>query len=652
MQRMYGRSAALKISLFRNLCVGFLRRCRRGPAHSERRLLAVPAVALSVLVTAQPVWAQAFSAEDVRRYNVGPVNAPAYLAGFDSATLKTRPRCVRARAGLVDGPAVPANSEFRYISSVDEIFSQQQLAVGARVAVKYMGVGASVDTRYSQIETSSRRFENGAIYGYFERVEPIRFRSAPRIRFTPEGRRLHDEAVLSRNMAAFYAACGDEIIVGRQRASYAQVIGTLRFEEGMDESQESLAVEASVKVATGVLNVSASASVEQDQHLREAFSRTEVRTQTTFTGNPVGCEAPSQTLESAGAFFACFTAQDDRLTSDLHAIYTVRYQDVINGFGTLPDLDVAEDREEDVRRILNALSLHELALLEIDGRNDGQEAILRKDYRQLVARFVAEGGCLARFGPYCENMVTRLRTHPVASRQNARALVDQMLTLNRRCNEPTAADITAWPMVSGRGFLGCRRCGIGLQPVFLDGRNGQCGLPIDPPEANVVRFYASDLTRRALIAGGSDSGGPSEQDVYMSHCRASGEGCGTPAANAVCEARGFDKMRRFFTARYPQTIHMDGTFCSQQHENTQLIPKTCRVFAMLDCACPPQHQAVGRACVFVPDAVVGVAIEFQHDPNPSEEESGTLGLRAVPGAAQTRPLMIFEGIRLPAQSDN
>ncbi|MFX0540860.1 hypothetical protein ACEWPM_003885 [Roseovarius sp. S4756] len=604
-----------------------------------------------MICAATSASAQAFAADDVRRYNLGQVNAPAYLAGFDSATLRTRPRCARARNDFVDSPSNPANSEFRYISSVDEIFSQQKLAVGARVAVKYMGVGASVDTRYSQIETSSRRFENGAIYGYFERVEPIRFLSAPRIRLTERGRRLHDEAVLARNMAAFFSECGDELIVGRQKASYAQVIGTYTFQEGMSEMEKSLAVEASVKVATGVLNVSASAGVEEDQHLREAFARTEVLTDTIFTGNPIGCGAPSQTLESAGEFFSCFTAQDDRLTSDLHAVYTVRYQDVIDGFGTLPDLDIAEDRENDVRRILNGLSLHELALLEIVGRNDGQEALLHKDHARMVTRFVREGGCLTRFGPYCENLLVRLRTHPPATRANARALVEKMLQLNRRCTETGAADVTAWPLVSGRGFLGCRRCGIGLSPIFIDGRNAQCGLPIAPPEDNVVRYFAKDLTREAMVPGGSDSGGASLRDVYLSTCASAGEDCGTPRANAICAEKGFERMRRYQAARYPLTLYGDGRLCSQTAQDTQLTPQVCRTFAMLDCACPPGHQAVGRSCVFVPEAAEGVAIEFHNDPDPDEQDSD-LGLTAVPGAAEVQPLMIFEGIRLPAQPED
>ncbi|MHA6325898.1 hypothetical protein [Roseivivax sp. CAU 1753] len=595
--------------------------------------LCLPATAMS----------QAFSADDMQRYNIDAENVPAFLAGFSSASLRTQPRCARAADQYTRGSADPASSEFRYITSVDEIFSEQQLSVGAKVAVKYMGVGGSVDVRYAEIERQSRNFEDGAIYGYFERVSPIRMLSAPRIRLNARGREVHDAAVRAGRMQIFFDACGDELIVGKQRASFVQVIGTLKMASGMNETERSQAVTAALEVATGALDVRAETTVAQDSHLIEAYKRTDINVSVKHTGES-GCALPSLQLTDAGDFFSCFRSADFAERSDLHAIYTVRYIDVIDGFGELDGAAMAHDRHDDLNRILNAFQLLEMTLLELKNRDTDQFLQVREDYRNSTAQFVREKGCLTVFTPGCENLLLRFRQHPAATPADARRLADQLIAGGRVCRSDFNSTRTTFPMVSPNGFLGCRRCGPGLFPIFIDGRNGQCGLPIPEEEDSVARYYSDDLVTEAREMRRDASGGLREVTVERrpSHCIGRKEGCFQDRADEICIARGFDKARRWLTTPMKRAYYADNSPCLQSQEDERLTPAQCRTFALLDCACPPSHVAVGRHCSQVNAFNDGVAIGFQARTEPFAD--GTLDLILRPEGDNAAPVpRIYQG---------
>ncbi len=579
--------------------------------------------------------AQAFNVENTRRYNIGEKNVPAFLAGFDSTRLGTKKRCVRANQTFTTGAGSPANSQFRYISRVDEIFDQQRLAVGVRVGVKYMGVGASVDSRYEQIESSASRFENGAIYAYFEKVDGVRFLSSNVIRLNPRGRRLHDEAVQKRDMSIFYEECGDEFIVGTQRASYVQAIGTLDFKSQMNESEKDFAIKTAVEVAAGVVDVSAEASAETNQKKKEAFEQIEILTTTEFTGNPVNCPSPNQTLASVTTFFACYTAHDDALTADLAAIYTVPYKDVIAGFGKLPSGSITHDREADVEKILDSLALFEMALFTLGDIDDPtaaqQRRLLRTDYGRALRVFVRNDACLKDFTLGCENLFQRFKSYPAPTAANARAIAGRMIHEARACRvQPIDPAITAWPLVNGSGRLNCRRCGIGRVPIFLDGKNAECGFVVPDPKPNVVRLLADELITPGFeTVVDSQTGQLVEMKVGKRPdvCAERGKNCGRQRVQDICRERNVGRALRWIVAPFSPTYYADGTSCRSEKEALKPSPAACRTYGFIDCRCPKNEIAVGNTCSFVP---VGGDLSpgFQNVTEP-DEDAGPLEFQAI-----------------------
>jgi hypothetical protein len=504
-----------------------------------------------------------------------------FLRGVDLDSQETMRTCLAGKVETTTSAGQSAVSSFDFVQTAEEIFDKKDISVEARASIRYLGASAKLDVRHEMTRESMKKMENGAVHGYYEKVNGVRWLTTKRFTLTPWAQELHDRAVKRSNMELFYAQCGHAAIVGKQYGSFLKAIGVLSFSEQMSKQDKRTAVEAALKYSGLFAGGEVAAGVEKGSRQERLFKETKVHIQATWSGNP-RVENPTNLIELADLYRSYTTR---RKTDELLSIRVAPYEELVDGFGELGGTPgIGEGQRRKVQTIMNGLAVLEYAAADLRLRDhrraDVAEAQVGRELEEATRTFRRNGACLRKgWSPECGNLEAKFATFPKARRSSARELVGTLLEKGKTCGKES------WALVNRDGFVSCRSCALGEQPVFLESRDGRCGFLDGPRAARSVRLRMDDLARPLLSVrrdGVKTASGEHRPDV----CATRGRSCLRERADAICVERGFEKSTDHGVMRFSPTFYADEGRCDQEAENRRPVPESCRTFRYIDCECP------------------------------------------------------------------
>jgi hypothetical protein len=519
--------------------------------------------------------------EDMIHFFANSEQLTAFLRGFDTLRQQTKQACIKGPARIETTAGSPAVSDFEYVHSVEEVFNRENTSVEVRAAIRYATVSAGADVRHDVTRKSMQNMEYGAVHGYFEKIDGAEIVKNRRFKLTRAAQRLHDRAVRERNMELFYDACGDAIIVGKQRGSYFKAIGTFQFNGSMSHDSKATDVGVWAKYSGLMVGASVAARVAFERENKKTFESTQLRVRAEWSGE--SCVDNPTDLESLKTAFAQYNRCPR--TDDLLSIRVVPYAKVVDGFGKLGDVAGVDDRQRDkVAVIMNGLSLYEQAMVDLSSSSDAwastARAQIEKNYIPALNLFKQSKACLGKFTLGCRNLHRKFEQFPAFSGRATDKFVNRMLAGQKACRK-----VTAVPIVNGHGRITCRVCGQDEVPLFINNKNGKCGLLAPKTAKSTLRFTRMDLSEDRMM-GGSEAGVSQLVSIAPDACARRNKTCGPRRANAICKQQGFAKARQWHVRYYSPTTFANGKPCIQSIENGKPSQYKCRTYKWIDCACP------------------------------------------------------------------
>ena len=542
--------------------------------------------AVSVAAATFPAQAQPFAEASAKRFLVQKTNVPALLTGYDTRTFSTAKGCLGTEGPLLTETGAPggnATREIKFVRTASELFERSEMDVSIDVSVRYLGIGADVDTRYREMQEASRSMTDGAFHGYYQYEPGIEWVLNQNLRLTDEAQAAYDQSIATGDLDRFRALCGDAAIVGRERESFVQAIGILRARSDASAEEREAAIDIAAGLSLKAFDAQTEVDVETAEERRTFFETMDVRLSVDTSSDAPGCGgADGLEIEALGEFVNCFAALGSARVS---ALYVVPYAHLLPDLGPLGP----PGHEADLEIILNGLTLFDGALFELsleDRPSAGQVAKDLREDRDRAARVLRNSwGCLGEFDLGCQNLVAKFDNFPKASRSASRAMAQRLISLNRVC-PPQGYK----PVVNGNGVLNCMSCEADEIPVFLNGMGGQCDLLApDPPERGFRLRMDRELATHVMVPGPTgDVAVPGWERPSTCRTRAeAAEGsCGRPRAEAICRGFGLDQPVRFRTRTFSPVHYENGAVCDAKEEAFRPDPVACQTFVFIDCLCP------------------------------------------------------------------
>jgi len=538
----------------------------------------------------QPVYA--YKQGDLVRLTAPQGTPIKMFLGYNSNTGEFVEQCVgAAKFRTIDGVDPAGHANFKFVRSLHEVMSEQEYDVSVKLRVQGLVAGGEVAVDVSEYKKNQSQLEQGMVYGVFrDSVKPKFISPNAKFRFNEFGAGEYRAAIKKGRLKRFRQQCGDSVVVGLEKERSIKVSGGFSNSSSASQSERELNMKASANYLMSKFSANVSLS-EADKNRAE---RKNIKLSYTTSGNARVKGATN--LRQLKRVWREFSELPLKNTLTISRFYIVPYKQLLPA----SEFDLGLSRKElnKVEKIINGAMVIDharvVAALNMRKANSANEKArfrttrdrLAKEFRQVSLWLKDKRGCIGKLGDgrVCNNLAKRFANF---GNVENRASMREFVKLAARGTRDVCA---YYPITGPSGRHQCKTCGLAKQPIFLNGRGGECGyLAKELKPDNAVRLWAKNLktTRQVEV----EAGVVNTLAEYPNYCNKNNKKCGAGMAEKLCKAAGYGSRIGHqvwhpgglgVLGAKPRTVYPNGSRCKATPKGFD--KKLCKTYVYIDCA--------------------------------------------------------------------